>query len=326
MTAGADDAGQRIDNFLLRHLKGVPRSRVYQMLRRGEVRINGGRARPTTRLVAGDGVRIPPAHLPTPDRPAAGSARLAAALEAAVLFEDDDLLILDKPAGVAVHGGSGVSSAVVETLREHRDAPGYELIHRLDRDTSGCLALAKRRVALREAQGLIRDREAAKHYVAVVHGAWQRGLLRIELPLLRIQRGNERVVRVSEDGVPAVTLVEAIHRGPRGAGGGWTALLLRLVTGRTHQLRVHLAHLGHPIIGDDKYGDEVLDASRWDKGWPKRLYLHAAMLELGSVAVTAPLPAAFTALGIDLARLHRPTGLAVVAQPGAAQPGAPTEA
>lgn len=302
VTAGQDDAGQRIDNFLLRHLKGVPRSRVYQMLRRGEVRINGGRAKPTTRLAAGDGVRIPPAHLPTPDRPAAGNAHLAAILEAGVLYEDDDLLILDKPAGVAVHGGSGVSSAVVETLREHRSAPGYELIHRLDRDTSGCLALAKRRPALREAQGLIRDREATKHYVAVVHGGWQRGLLRIELPLLRSQRGNERVVRVSEDGVPAVTVVEAVQRGPRGAG--WTALLLRLVTGRTHQLRVHLAHLGHPILGDDKYGDAERDAARWADGGTRRLYLHAARLALGQVVVTAPLPAAFTALGVDLARLQ----------------------
>lgn len=299
VTAGEDDAGQRIDNFLLKHLKGVPRSRVYQMLRRGEVRINGGRAKPTARLAAGDDVRIPPAHLPTPDRPAAGSARLAAALEAGVLYEDDSLLIIDKPAGVAVHGGSGVASAVVETLRAHRDAPGYELIHRLDRDTSGCLALAKKRVALREAQEMLREREATKRYVAVVHGPWQRGTMRIELPLLRVQRGNERVVRVSDDGVAATTIVEAIHR-----GRGWTGLLLRLVTGRTHQIRVHLAHLGHPIVGDDKYGDAARDEARWAEGWPDRLYLHAAMLELGAVAVTAPLPDAFTRLGIELDRLR----------------------
>ena len=298
LTAEDEDAGQRIDNFLTRHLKGVPRSRIYQMLRRGEVRINGGRAKPTTRLAAGDGVRIPPVHLPTPERPASGSARLAAMLEGAILYEDDGLLILNKPAGIAVHGGSGVASAVVETMREHRNAPGFELVHRLDRDTSGCLALAKRRASLRLAQDMLREREATKRYVAVVHGTWQRGAISIDLPLLRTQRGNERVVRVSNDGVPATTIIEKVLR-----GDGWTALGMRLVTGRTHQIRVHLAYLGHPIMGDDKYGDPDRDALRWDAGWAARLYLHAFSLQLGHVAVQAPLPDAFVALGLSLERL-----------------------
>ena len=300
LTAEDEDAGQRIDNFLTRHLKGVPRSRIYQMLRRGEVRINGGRAKPTTRLTAGDGVRIPPVHLATPDRPASGSVRLAATLEAAVLYEDDGLLILNKPAGIAVHGGSGVASAVVETMREHRSAPGFELVHRLDRDTSGCLALAKRRAALRQAQELLREREATKRYVAVVHGIWQRGTISIDLPLSRSQRGNERVVRVSADGVAATTIVEKVIR-----GDGWTALGLRLVTGRTHQIRVHLAYLGHPILGDDKYGAADHDAERWAAGWTHRLYLHAFGLQLGHISVQAPLPDAFVARGLSLERLGK---------------------
>ena len=286
-TVDAEDAGQRIDNFLGRVLKGVPKSRLYQMLRRGEVRINGGRAKPTSRVAAGDAVRIPPVHL-DPLRPAAGSARLADELERSVLFENDDVLVINKPAGVAVHGGSGVSGAVIETFRAAREQPDLELVHRLDRDTSGCLVIAKKRSALRRLQDDLRAGNAAKQYVALVHGRWQRGKLLIDVPLLRRNRGAERVVTVDSTGVRAMTGVDAVTR-----SGKTSRLTLDLLTGRTHQIRVHLAHFGHPIIGDDKYGDALLDAAAWQLKVPQRMYLHAQTVGFPGFSVAAPLPEHF---------------------------------
>ena len=190
----ADDAGQRIDNYLGRILKGVPKTRLYQMLRRGEVRINGGRVKQTARVAAGDQVRIPPVHL-DPLRPATGSARLADQLERCVLYENDELLVIDKPAGVAVHGGSGVSGAVIETFRAAREQPQMELVHRLDRDTSGCLVIAKQRTALRRLQDDLRAGNVVKQYVALVHGRWQRGKLVIDGAVLQ----REAVIRKLKD-------------------------------------------------------------------------------------------------------------------------------
>ena len=286
-TVVEDDAGQRIDNYLGRLLKGVPKTRLYQMLRRGEVRINGGRAKPTARVAAGDEVRIPPVHL-DPRRPATGSVRLADELERCVLFENDEVLVINKPAGVAVHGGSGVSGAVIETLRAARERPELELVHRLDRDTSGCLVIAKKRSALRRLQDDLRAGSAAKQYVALVHGRWQRGRLMIDVPLLRRTRGAERVVSVDSTGVRAVTGVAAVTRAGRAS-----RMTLDLLTGRTHQLRVHLAHFGHPIIGDDKYGDAILDGAAWQLGVTERMYLHAQTVAFPGFSVLAPLPAAF---------------------------------
>ena len=286
-TVVADDAGQRIDNYLGRLLKGVPKSRVYQMLRRGEVRINGGRARPTSRIAAGDAVRIPPVHL-DPGRPATGSTQLAQLLESCVLFETDDVVVINKPAGVAVHGGSGVSGAVIETLRDARGRPELELVHRLDRDTSGCLVVAKKRTALRRLQGDFREGRVAKQYVALVHGRWLRGKLLIDAPLLRRTRGAERVVTVDPAGVHARTGVDAVR-----CAGPASWLRLDLLTGRTHQIRVHLAHFGHPIVGDDKYGDAGLDETAWRRGVAARMYLHAESVTFPDFSVAAPLPPSF---------------------------------
>ena len=286
-----DEAGQRLDNFLLAILKGVPRSRVYRMLRRGEVRVNGGRARPTYRVCRGDAVRLPPHRAARPRCPADVPQRLAAVLRDRVVYDDRDVLVLDKPSGLATHGGSGVSFGVIEIVRRLDPGTRYELAHRLDRDTSGCLAIAKRRSALRALHEAFREGAVRKRYDLVVSGRWPAARMAVRDPLARYRMPNgERRVRVAPDGVPARTdfSVVAWRDDPSADPATWLAATPR--TGRTHQIRVHAAASGHPIWGDDKYASD-------SRG---RLMLHASELTVpaadGEVRVAAPLPDEFVRL------------------------------
>lgn len=307
MVAAAGDAGQRIDNFLIRVLKDVPRSLVYRVLRTGEVRVNGGRIKPDYRLVEGDRVRVPPLTL-KPREAAAPSKSLRDFIASAVLYEDRDLLVVNKPAGVAVHGGSGLSHGVIEALRAARpELKELELVHRLDRDTSGCLLVAKRRAVLRELHRSLREREMEKHYRALVAGRWPFGKKAIDLPLkTNSKRGGERVVRVHPEGQEAVSVFEPIQRFGKLA----TLLDVKIGTGRTHQIRVHAAHAGYPIAGDEKYGDRQRDAQLRALGL-NRMFLHAysiAFQRAGTnewFTATAPLPDDLTALLDRLAEVSR---------------------
>ena len=291
VTIDEGHAGQRLDNYLLSLLKGVPRSWVYRVLRRGEVRVNKGRSKPDRRLRQGDVVRIPPVRTAqkTATHPPAGLIR---AIEEAVLFEDDRLLVLNKPSGIAVHGGSGLTHGVIEVLRASRGEPsGLELAHRLDRETSGCLMVAKRRSALRALQALQRRNAIVKRYQALLLGRIRRDSWRVDLPLRKnTLSSGERIVRVDPGGKPAATRFRVLER-YRGA----TRVSAELETGRTHQIRVHALACGHPILGDPKYGDETANRSFREFGL-RRLFLHAADIDFtwpdgaGRVAVTAPLP------------------------------------
>jgi 23S rRNA pseudouridine955/2504/2580 synthase len=262
-------AGQRIDNFLIARLKGVPRSHIYRLLRRGEVRVNSGRVKAAYRLQAGDQVRIAPVRQSAVERPVAVSGLQW--LEGRVLFEDDALLVLDKPAGVAVHGGSGQSYGLIEAMRALRDrAPYLELVHRLDRETSGCLLVAKRRSMLRGLHELLRRGEIQKRYVALVEGVWKGGPRSVQAGLRKnVLRSGERVVRTSPDGKSATTVFDPIRRYTVASLMG-----ISLLTGRTHQIRVHAAHIGHSVAGDDKYGSPAFNALLKARGL-KRLFLHA---------------------------------------------------
>lgn len=265
----AEQAGQRIDNFLRRELPGLPRGRLYRILRRGEVRVNGGRIRAEYKLREGDEVRIPPARVRAPgDAPAAGQ---AARMAERIIYEDKRLLVVDKPSGVAVHGGSGISHGVIELLRAARpELRDLALVHRIDRETSGCLVLAKRRSALRELHQRFRQGQVGKNYLALVVGDWQYGEQLIDKPLLvENRRGGERHVIVSKGGKPAQTRVQLSR-----TFGKYSLLLCAPQTGRTHQIRVHLQALDFPILGDDRYGDP--EQNRLAKKFGlKRLFLHA---------------------------------------------------
>ncbi|MGH8706417.1 MAG: RluA family pseudouridine synthase [Burkholderiales bacterium] len=286
LEVGEENAAQRIDNFLLRRLKGVPKSHVYRVLRSGEVRVNSARVKPDYRLQPGDRVRVPPVRIARP------AARVARPMELRIVHEDAALLALDKPAGVAVHGGSGVSYGVIESLRAARpQAKLLELVHRLDRDTTGLLLIAKKRAALVELHRMLREGEVEKTYVAAVKGRWQGAQRELRERLHKyVTESGERRVSVHTDGLRAVTQVR-----PLAASGAFSLLELRLLTGRTHQIRVHLAHAGHPVLGDDKYGDFALNRALAREG-VKRLLLHAARLALrhpvngARLALEAPLP------------------------------------
>ena len=290
VTVSEDGDGQRIDNFLLQHLNGVPKTRVYRMLRKGEVRVNKGRAKPTRRLVAGDVVRIPPIFFETaPNRRA--PAGLQRSLADAVLFEDRDVLVINKPGGIAVHGGSGIAHGVVEALRQMRpDWAEVSLAHRLDRETSGALVLAKRRAALRRLHADFREDRVSKTYQALVVGYWPHGHHVIDFPLKVTERRNgERHVVVAADGKPSVTDV-VVTDARRNA----SLLTVSPKTGRTHQIRVHLAYLGFPIAGDARYG-EAEDNARFGKQGLPRLFLHAQSIAFddgvgGERLFSAPLP------------------------------------
>jgi 23S rRNA pseudouridine955/2504/2580 synthase len=265
----ADRAGQRIDNFLRTQLPGVPKGRLYRLLRKGEVRVNGGRIKAEYKLREGDEVRIPPVRINAEG--AAPSAASAERMLEHVIFEDKRLLVINKPAGIAVHGGSGISHGVVELLRHARpDLKDLGLVHRLDRETSGCLVMAKRRSALRELHERFREGQVEKNYLALVVGDWQYGDQLIDAPLLVTNRqGGERHVVVSNKGKDARTRVSLSR-----TYGVYSLLQCGLETGRTHQIRVHLQHAGHPIVGDQRYGDEALNAEARKLGL-KRLFLHA---------------------------------------------------
>jgi 23S rRNA pseudouridine955/2504/2580 synthase len=275
--AGEADVGQRIDNFLLRQLREVPRSLVYRILRSGEVRVNAARAQPSYRIALGDRIRIPPIRIEPPKTVVRSpSAALQQLITGAALYEDRDLLVINKPAGVAVHGGSGVSFGVIESLRAARpELRELELVHRLDRDTSGCLLLAKRRAALRELHALFRERALQKEYLALVCGRWSLGNQTIDLPLkTNLKQGGERVVRVHSDGQQAITTFSVSQH-----FGKLASLLDVLIgTGRTHQIRVHAAYAGHPVAGDQKYGDRECDAKLRAFGLT-RMFLHAHGLQ-----------------------------------------------
>jgi 23S rRNA pseudouridine955/2504/2580 synthase len=289
LQVGEEAAAQRIDNFLLRHLKGVPKSHVYRVLRSGEVRVNSGRVKPEYRLQAGDRVRVPPI------RTSQKSSSKAKPVSFPVVYEDPALLVVDKPAGVAVHGGSGVSFGVIESLRAARpEAKSLELAHRLDRDTSGLLIVAKKRSALVELHRMLREGEVEKVYLAVAKGRVEGGTLRAPLHKYVNARG-ERRVSVKEGGMAAVTQVTRLKGSVQ-----FSMVEIRLLTGRTHQIRVHLAHAGHPLLGDDKYGDFDLN-HRLEKQGLRRLLLHASRLEFAHPAsaerlrLASPLPADFKA-------------------------------
>jgi 23S rRNA pseudouridine955/2504/2580 synthase len=285
LEVGEENAGQRIDNFLLARLKGVPKSHVYRVLRSGEVRVNSGRIKPDYRLKIGDRVRIPPVRV-SEEKPKARPAELP------IVHEDAELLVVDKPSGLAVHGGSGVSFGVIESLRAARpQAKLLELAHRLDRDTSGLLIIAKKRTALVELHRMLREGEVEKTYFAVVKGAPSRDAFEIREALHKhVTSAGERRVSVQEDGKAALTRVKVVKRGE------FSLLEVRLMTGRTHQIRVHLAHEGLPIVGDDKYGDFALNKVK-----KTRLLLHAAKLSFRHPAsgerlqLQSPLPGDFAA-------------------------------
>lgn len=289
--------GQRLDNFLRRELKGLPKTRIYRLLRRGEVRVNGSRARPEYRLCRGDRLRLPPMRLGEREAGGEPSPRILQRIEQAILYENERLLILDKPSGLAVHGGSGLAYGAIEAIRVLRpgmDSP--DLAHRLDRDTSGCLIIAKRRDTLRQIHALMCAGRVEKHYLALLKGELGDGPLRVEAPLER-QRGKGPLpcVQVSMTGRQALTVFHPIER-----YAGWTLADVELHTGRMHQIRVHAAYSGHPVAGDERYGDHEANRALRRFGL-RRLFLHARCVafklpEQGQVAAQA-------ALGEELAAI-----------------------
>jgi 23S rRNA pseudouridine955/2504/2580 synthase len=293
LDATASDAGQRIDNYLARHVKDVPRSLIYRILRTGEVRVNGRRAKPDYRVAEGDRIRLPPLQREPKTEAKQPSKSLREFIGGAVIFEDRDLIVVNKPAGVAVHGGSGLSFGVIEALRAfHPELKELELVHRLDRETSGCLLIAKRRAVLRELHTLLREREMDKTYLALVVGHWPFGTKTIDLPLkTNLKQGGERVVRVHAQGQEAISTFTPIQHFKKIA----SLLSVSIGTGRTHQIRVHAAHAGYPIACDEKYGDREKDAKLKEYGL-QRMFLHAHSLTFRRreipepFTVSAPLP------------------------------------
>lgn len=274
LEATAEDAGQRLDNYLLRSLKGVPRSRIYRIVRKGEVRINGKRVKPEQRLEAGDKVRIPPIRISTEAPQPRTPQRLLKTIREAIIYEDADVLVVNKPSGVATHGGSGIDFGVIEALRADRPDETLELAHRLDRDTSGCLLVTRRRSRLRELHALIREGQVEKRYLALVAGRWAQGKVEIDAPLMtRQKQGGERVVKVGEGGKEAVSVFKPIQQFGKKA----TLMEVELKTGRTHQIRVHAVHAGHPVAGDEKYGDKAFNETMRALGL-KRMFLHAQLV------------------------------------------------
>ena len=289
-------AGQRVDNFLLRRLKGVPKSHVYRILRSGEVRLNSRRVKPDARLAAGDILRIPPLRTASP---AAGRRKPpASTIALPILYEDDALLAIDKPAGLAVHGGSGVSFGLIEQLRAARPAARFlELAHRLDRETSGVLLVAKQRAALLGLHAALREGRVDKRYLVLVRGAWRDAKRTVELPLTRfVTREGERRVRVERGAGQSATTVFQRRQAWADAEPPMSLLEAELRTGRTHQIRVHLTHLGFPLAGDDKYGDFAWNKALAKQGL-KRMFLHAWRLSLPHptearrLRLESPLPA-----------------------------------
>lgn len=290
--------GQRLDNFLIKHLGNVPRTRIYRIIRKGEVRVNKKRCKPEYKLQAGDQVRIPPLRLESESndklRP---STRLLSQLEQAIVYESEHILVIDKPAGLAVHSGSGIPYGIIDAMRLLRTDTDIDLVHRLDRDTSGCLLFAKHRQALLALQSMLLDKSLSKKYCAVVKGSWPAELGEIRFALKKFHLPNgERRMRVDSDGKAALSRVQLLQSGKQ-----FSVIRVELVTGRTHQIRVHCQAQGHEIAGDDKYGDAAFNRVMRKRGI-KRLMLHAASLELPrsdytpEIVINAALPPQFEKL------------------------------
>ena len=307
------DDGQRLDNWLIRAFKGLPRSRVYRLLRKGEVRVNGKRAKPEQRVAAGDDIRLPPIR-PVEENVAPSVRRtptgLIDAVEAAIIHQDDDLLVVAKPSGLAVHGGSGLSHGLIEVLRASRPNEELELAHRLDRDTSGLLVVARNRPALRVMHTLLREGLVEKQYLTLVKGSWNLGKKTIDAPLdTEARRSGERVVRVQASGKESTTTFTPVDF----FGARASLLSVDLGTGRTHQIRVHAAFAGHPVAGDDKYGDHPFNAEMHELGL-RRLFLHAQSLSFEwprsrkNYAFSQPLPEDLAAVVDQLTATRRKKG------------------
>ena len=284
----SDRDGQRLDNFLTARLKGLPRSLIYRLIRTGQVRINGKRSKPSSRLSTGDTVRIPPAP-----RAAGETANVpeaaCAAVRAAILYEDDDLLAVDKPSGMAVHAGSGLAWGLIDALRQDRPGQFVELVHRQDRETSGCLLLARNGAALKRLSASFRAGEVDKFYLCLLDGRLPQDLLEVDAPLARAAAGQRRLVEVSSEGKPALTRFRRLE-----TLADCTYAEAELLTGRTHQIRVHAAHLGMPLAGDDKYGERSA-VSEWRRRGLRRIFLHAHRMvcprpDGTSLELSAPLP------------------------------------
>ncbi len=290
VTVPEDREGQRLDNFLLGQLKGAPRSLIYKLVRSGQVRVNGGRAKAEHKLQAGDEVRIPPVNLNEGGDKAGPPAAFLERMERSIVFEDARLLVLNKPSGVASHGGSGISFGAIETMRALRPNQNLELVHRLDRDTSGLLILAKKRSALTELQALMRENDVdegrgiEKRYLALLAGRMPDGVMSVDAPLhVGLRQGGERHVQVDARGKPSLSHFRVLER-----RGGHSYCEVRIETGRTHQIRVHAKHIGHAVAGDDKYGDETVNRRLREQVGLKRLFLHAASLQFSLDGGRAP--------------------------------------
>ena len=300
---GKAEDGQRIDNFLLRRAPGVPRSHIYKVMRKGQVRVNGGRVKPTRKLVEGDVVRIPPMQL-KPSNDVKVPDGLANSIAESVIQETDEFLILNKPAGLAVHAGSGLAFGAIDALRQARGEPGLELVHRLDRGTSGCLLIAKDGGVGRAMQALFRERDIKKQYVALVDGVWLHGDRTVDAPLAKNkEHAGERRVMVSAEGQSAVSHFACTRQFE-------SASLMSIVieTGRTHQIRVHAKHCGHAVVGDTRYGDNTNNA-RFKRLGFNRLYLHAQQLSFDwnseHVEVVAPVGEPWEASLANLKQVSR---------------------
>ena len=290
-----DRADQRLDNFLATRLKGVPKSLIYRLLRTGQVRVNGRRAKPDQRLNFGDGVRIPPVRVAERDEPVPPPGSQLERIEAAIIHEDREFLVLDKPSGIASHGGSGISFGAIELLRAARPRDTLELAHRLDRDTSGILVLTRKRSALTALQTEIREGRVEKRYLALIRGVLPQASLLVDVPLRKsVLQGGERMVRVDPEGKLSRSRFRELER-----YSDASLVEVALETGRTHQIRVHAQHIGHALAGDEKYGDREFNRRMRDSGL-KRLFLHAARFEFSlgerSYSFSAPLAPELAAL------------------------------
>ncbi len=311
VTVGEGEVGQRLDNWLMRTLKGLPRSLVYRLVRTGQVRINGKRAKPDTRVALGDDIRLPPQReQPAPSGEAAPRSVPKSLLEVvagAIVREERELLVINKPAGLAVHGGSGLAFGVIEALRALRPDEELELVHRLDRETSGILLVARNRKALRELHGAFREGRVEKRYLALVKGQWNLGKTTVDVPLAtRQKQGGERMVRVHESGKDARSTFEGVDF----FGAKGTLMQVTIDTGRTHQIRVHAAHAGHPVAGDPKYGDRAYNEDMRALGL-ERMFLHAQSVSLDwptpdhTFQISVPLPPELSTV-IDWLSVKRP--------------------
>ncbi len=294
----ADRAGQRLDNFLSARLKGVPRSAVYRMIRTGQVRINGRRCKPASRLEEGDDVRIPPAATTERDTFVI-SDRVISQLRAAVLFEDHDLMVIDKPSGMAVHSGSGLPWGLIDALRQARPGEFIELVHRLDRETSGCLVLARNGAALNDLSAQFRDGRIEKRYLCLLDGRLREAVVEVDAPLRKVSTGSTGLVEVSEDGKPALTRFHLLD-----AYRDCSYAEAELFTGRTHQIRAHARYIGMPLAGDERYAGRA-SLKKWKRRGLKRVFLHAHRLALTSpkgepLVFESPLPATLRRVLIEL--------------------------